>query len=429
MILGKRRDLSLALWVPLIWYAIAASRSVSSWLTLTGYKPGYEPGNLSYLEGSPIDRAVYIVLISVGILILIRRRVEWRRVLKDNKWLVVLFIYMLVSISWSQLPEVSFKRWIRAAGDPIMVLVVISEPNPFEAISKVLRRCFYVHLPLSIILIKYFHTIGEAWDEFGLEMWTGVTLHKNVLGEVCMVSGIFFLWSILRNSGKRRLVDFAFLLMALWLLRGPEYHTSKSALLAFSIGIGFLLFIQILRSRPKYVRRYLLGAGILSTIVFLGTIFAIEGFSSKSFLALGVEASGRDITLTGRTELWENILNIASDHPVLGVGYGSFWVGDLGNDLWERLSWRPSSGHNGYLDVYVELGLVGVFLLLLIIISGFKQIVWTLKSNFEYVGFRLVFLLVILFHNISESSFLRGANNLWFIFLLVAINIPLKSEA
>ena len=221
MSLGQRKDFSLALWVPLIWYAIAASRGVSSWLTLTGYKPGYEPGDLSYLEGSPIDRAVYIVLISVGIVILIRRRIEWHRVLKDNKWLFVLFIYMLFSISWSQFPEVSFKRWIRAAGDLIMVLVVISEPDPVEAISKVLRRCFYVLLPLSIILIKYFRTIGVGWDDIGVEMWIGVTLHKNVLGEVCMISGIFFVWSILRNSGKRRFVDFGFLLMTLWLLERP----------------------------------------------------------------------------------------------------------------------------------------------------------------------------------------------------------------
>ena len=163
--------------------------------------------------------------------------------------------------------------------------------------------------------------------------------------------------------------------------------------------------------------------------MFLGTIFAVNGFSGKSFFALGVEASGRDTTLTGRTELWEDILTIASDHPILGVGYGSFWIGDLGNNLWERHIWKPGQGHNGYLDVYVELGIIGVFFLLLIIISSFRQIVWTLKSNFEYGRFRLVFLLVILLHNIAESSFLRGASNLWFIFLLVAINIPLKSES
>ena len=196
----ERRDYSLALWVPIVWYAIAASRAVSRWLTLSGH----ESGDLTYLEGSPIDRIFYTILICLGIVILVRRRIEWNRVLKDNSWLFILLFYMLVSISWSQFPEVSFKRWIKALGDMIMVLVVISEPKPMKAISKVLRRCFYVHLPLSILLIKYFRAIGVDWDERGLEMWTGITTHKNALGEVCMTAGIFFVWSMLRNSGKRR---------------------------------------------------------------------------------------------------------------------------------------------------------------------------------------------------------------------------------
>ena len=420
MNLGQSRDFSLALWVPFIWYAIIASRGVSRWLTLSGY----EPGDLSYLEGSPIDRAVYIVLIFLGIVILMRRRIEWHRVLKDNKWLVVLFIYMLLSISWSQFPEVSFKRWIRAAGDLIMVLVVISEPNPIEAISRVLRRCFYIHLSLSIILIKYFRTIGVGWDDSGAEMWTGVTIHKNLLGEVCMISGIFFVWSILRNRGMRRFIDFGFLLMALWLLRGSGSHMSITAIVAFSFGIGSLFALQIGRSRVKYLKKYLVTASIVLAVGLLGAGLAVEAFSGKSFFATGVQASGRDTTLTGRTELWQDILNIASNHPMLGAGYGSFWIGNLGNNLWERHVWKPSSGHNGYLDVYVELGIVGVFFLLLVIISSFRQIVRTFESNFEYGRFQLVFFLMILLHNIAESSFLRGASNLWFIFLFVAMTAP-----
>lgn len=420
MSLGQRRDFSLALWVPFIWYAIATSQGVSRWLTLSGY----EAGDLSYLEGNPIDRAVYSVLIGLGIVILLIRRIEWPRVLKDNKWLIVLFIYMLVSISWSQFPEVSFKRWTRATGDLIMVLVVLSEPDPLEAISKVLRRCFYINLPLSIILIKYFRTIGTGWDENGAEMWIGVTTQKNVLGEVCMISGIFFVWSILRDSGKRRFVDFGFLLMAIWLLRGSGSYTSITAILTFSVGIGLLLFLQSGKSRVKYLKKYLVVASIVLAVGLLGTGFAVETFSGKSFFETGVKASGRDTTLTGRTELWEDILNIASNHPMLGVGYGSFWIGNLGNDLWEKHIWRPSQGHNGYLDVYAELGIVGVCFLFLAIISSTRQIIRTFGSHFEYGRLRLALLLVILVHNITESSFLRGANNLWFIFLLVAVTVP-----
>ena len=417
--LRQRRDV-LALWVPFVWYAIATSRAVSLWLTLFGY----EPGALNYLEGSPIDRAVYSVLMLLGILILLRRRIEWPRLLMDNKWVIVLFVYMLVSISWSQFPQVGFKRWTRATGDLIMVLVVLSESEPVEAISKVLRRCFYINLSLSLIFVKYFRTIGTGWDQNGAEMWIGVTTHKNVLGEVCMISGIFFVWSILRDSGMRRGVDIAFLLVSLWLLGGSESYTSITAILTFCVGVGLVCFLQTAKSRVEFLKQYLVVASIVVVVGLLVAGFTAQTFSSRSIFSAGLRASGRDSTLTGRTELWQDMLDIGSKRPIGGVGYGNFWIGNLSDDLWDRHIWRPTQGHNGYLDVYLELGIAGVCILFLVVISSFRQIIRTFEYDFEYGRFRFVFLVVLLLHNMTESSFLRGANNLWFIFLLVAIMAP-----
>jgi O-antigen ligase len=239
-------------------------------------------------------------------------------------------------------------------------------------------------------------------------MWIGATTHKNVLGEVCMISGIFFVWSILRHSGKRRFVDFGFLLIALWLLGGSESYTSITAILTFLVGVGLVCFLGIGKSRVEYLKRYLVAASIVLVIGLLGIGFAVETFSGKSVFATGLKASGRDTTLTGRTELWEDMLNVASKHPIGGVGYGSFWIGNLGNDLWERHIWRPTQGHNGYLDVYVELGIAGVCFLMLVVISSFRQITRTFESHFEYGRFRFTILVVLLLHNITESSFERS---------------------
>ena len=297
-------------------------------------------------------------------------------------------------------------------------------PEPVEAISKVLRRVFYINLPLSLILVKYFRAIGRGWDQDGAEMWLGVTTHKNVLGEVCMISGIFFVWSIFRNSGMRRFVDIGFLLIALWLLGGSESYTSITAILTFLVGVGLVCFLQMAKSRAEYLKQYLAAVSIVLVVGLLGTGFAVQTFSGQSIFATGLKASGRDSTLTGRTELWQDMLEIASKRPIGGVGYGNFWIGNLGNDLWEKHIWRPTQGHNGYLDVYVELGIAGVSVLFLVIISSFRQITRTFEYDFEYGRFRFVFLVVLLLHNITESSFLRGANDLWFIFLLVAVTAP-----
>ena len=115
---------------------------------------------------------------------------------------------------------------------------------------------------------------------------------------------------------------------------------------------------------------------------------------------------------------------IAADSPILGVGYGSFWIGNTHN-LWDGHFWKPAQGHNGYIDVYLELGIVGLFLLGGVLVSSYKRIMRLFIDHFEMAVLRFVWLLVILIHNFTESTFLRGTVDMWFIFLLAVINIPM----
>jgi O-antigen ligase len=144
-----------------------------------------------------------------------------------------------------------------------------------------------------------------------------------------------------------------------------------------------------------------------------------------------LEATGRDMTLTDRTLIWTDVLNDAAKSPVLGVGMGAFWVGPMGYDMypmpnWSRKTpeWRPEEGHDGYIDVYAELGVVGVALLLMVIVNGFTGAFADLQSDFKFGSLRLVLLLSIIMNNVAETSFLKGTHDLWFLFLLVSVNVP-----
>jgi exopolysaccharide production protein ExoQ len=144
-----------------------------------------------------------------------------------------------------------------------------------------------------------------------------------------------------------------------------------------------------------------------------------------------LEATGRDLTLTDRTLLWADVLHNASKSPVVGVGFGAFWVGHIGYaryplDNWSRKTpgWRPNEGHNGYIDVYVELGVIGVALLLIVIGVAFAGVLDDLQNDFELGSLRLVLLLSIVINNVTESTLLKGTYGLWFLFLLVAVKVP-----
>jgi len=359
--------------------------------------------------------------------ILATRKIDWARFCDDNKWLLMLFLYMGVSILWSDYAVVSLKRWIKTTGDLVMVLIILTDRDYLAALSCVLRRCFYIHIPLSIILIKYYRTIGVAWDDLGVEMWVGVTPHKNTLGELTMTAGVYFIWDIMRSLRKKQYlrigIDSFFLLMVFWILRGSETSRSNAAIAVFFIGVLVLFAVHRLRSKPGEIIRFAKVGILVLAFVYL----AMGVIAQKSLFATAVEASGRDMTLTGRTILWEDLIEIGSRNPIMGTGYGGFWIGNLTHNLWQKHFWRPRQGHNGYIDIFVDLGLLGVFGLAAVLYASLKTIFRTFAHDFDYAQLRLAFFSMIVIHNIVESNLTIGTHQLWFIFLLAAISAPALS--
>ena len=88
----------------------------------------------------------------------------------------------------------------------------------------------------------------------------------------------------------------------------------------------------------------------------------------------------RDETLTGRTEIWEKVLEIGTN-PLIGTGYHSFWLGDRAAKFWEEYYWHPNQAHNGYLEIYINLGYLGVFFLLCLVFNAYKNISKDLTSE------------------------------------------------
>jgi O-antigen ligase len=144
-----------------------------------------------------------------------------------------------------------------------------------------------------------------------------------------------------------------------------------------------------------------------------------------------LDATGRNMTLTDRNLIWADVINDAAKSPVLGVGFGAFWVGPIGYEMypmpnWSRKTpeWRPEEAHNGFVDVYVQLGAVGEMLLLIVIGVAFSGALTHLESDFQFGSLRLTLLLSVIISNMTETSFLDGTHGLWFLFLLAAINLP-----
>jgi exopolysaccharide production protein ExoQ len=418
---------SNAIWIPFCWLFIVSTRSVSNWLT----RPDgtvLDPD----LNGSPLDRAILTGLIAVGLLVLAARWEQVKRILAKNRWLLLVMVYIGLSVIWSNFPAISFRRYCRSIGTLVMVLVVLTERNPLASLTALLQRCYFIHIPLSILAIKYFRNIGVAYGWDGTEeMWVGLAMHKNNLGQVAMASGLLASWLVLKNWSTRKMSSGLVLLgMTLWVLRGSKNSHSSTAILGFVTGVCVLLALQGIKGRvPK--AKWLLGAMIVAVVACGPLVLLASEVFETSPMELVLESTGRDATLTGRTGLWSDILTNASHSPVLGVGFGAFWVGKIGYAMYPLVNWsavtpewRPGQGHNGYLDVFVELGAVGLILAIGPIVLAFSDAVRQLQTDFEFARIRLVLLFSLVLNNFTESSLLKGTHSLWFLLLLVIVNVP-----
>jgi O-antigen ligase len=410
----RSEGVSSALWIPLIWMFLAGSRYVSQWLNLGA---PVDPADL-YLEGSPVDRIVFLLLMVAGVIVLSRRRLAWGHLLTHNKWIWLYFLFGAVSVLWSDYPFVSFKRLIKASGTVMMALVILTEKRPYEAVGVLLRRLAFLLVPLSILLIKYYPAFGRAYNRWtGEVMFTGMATEKNGLGQICLITGIYFCWAFLLRGGKRLklggrlsiLMDVVFVGMIAWLL--PKANSATS-LVCLVLAAGILLASRM----PSVARepRRIMALGMAAVCLF--GVFEVALDLSDSAVAL----LGRDQTLTTRVPMWEDLREMAAN-PLVGFGYESFWLGDRLEVVWEKYG-RLHDAHNGYLETYLNLGLIGLGLIVGSMLSGLLKVRRHLSRDYPAAILRLCFIASVALYNYAEATF-YGVSNMYLLFFLGIIDI------
>src|SRR2546422_7303302 len=413
--LDRKPRVSPALWISIAWMSICASRMVSQWLEGVGRLAS--PDMLT--EGSPLDALIFAGLLAAGLVVLLTRGERAGTFLQANGPLLVFFSYCAVSVLWSDYPFVAFKRWTKAVGDLVMVLVVLTDPEPTAALKRFIARSGFLLVPLSILLIGYYPGVGWTYSPWTGEAYNiGVATTKNGLGIVCLGFGLGSLWRFFEtlHSGERPrmtgplIAHGAVLAMVLWLFGKANAATSLGCLLTGGVLIaltsrrGFAL-------RPTSVDLPVVGIGSLCLV---GLLLAPD--------AGLVQAMGRDPTLTGRTELWGDLLRMNAD-PWLGTGFESFWLGERVKSLWSKYVGYPNQAHNGYLEGFLNLGWVGVALLSFVMAWGYRNVVGSLHRSPELGRLSLAYFVVAVLYNQTDAAF-KMMHPVWIAFLLAITVVP-----
>lgn len=395
---------SKALWIPTIWLFLAGSRPVSLWFQLRMVGTSAD----AQLEGSPLDRAIYTALIVCALIVLISRRRKIGSPLRANGPILVFLVYCAISIFWSDFPDVAFKRWIRGVGDIAMVSVVLTDPCADLAIQSLLMWTGILILPSSIVA-------EIVRGHLGLSYHTGVATNKNSFGMISMVVGLAAVWHFLtilrrgesKNRTRQLFTHGSLAAMAIWCLWTANSATSTAC---FLMGVLILAATGWWSLKPAFLNVTI--ASMLFLVVYATVLNPQLGV---------VSTMGKDPTLTGRTDVWKAVIPM-NPNPWFGAGFESFWLGSRLEQLWTVFPWKPNEAHNGYIELYLNLGWMGLILLAFAIVTGYRKVIRFSKDT-ETGGLKLAYVVVALAYSVSEAG-MRIFSPVWIMFLTAIMVIP-----
>ena len=250
-----------------------------------------------------------------------------------------------------------------------------------------------------MLLIKYYPDLSRNYETWtGAVTFAGAATSKNMLGAACLVSGIFFFWDTVKRWSDRKerrtkailVVNVVFIAMTLWLLNLAHSATSGVCLL-----LGCLVIAAAL---SKMCRRHPAVREILIPGSFCLYLILALGFGLSGELAAAV---GRDPTLTDRTKIWAILFSMHTN-PLLGTGYESFWLGPRLRRIWQMADQGGiNEAHNGYLKVYLNLGVIGLLFLGGFLISSYRNICRRLTSSSSLASVSLALWTIILFDSVT----------------------------
>lgn len=328
--------------------------------------------------------------------------------------LIGLLVLAAISTLWSIDSGATFRRsvWL---GLSMAFGLYLAWRNDWKSLLNILAGAFIVLIAGSFALGLFAPSIGRMTAEHP-GAWSGLWTHKNTLGGI-MALGVAICAGAAIVTPERRKLWIACLLAAFALVL---LSTSKTALVASMLGVGMIAFGTFMRRGPVHMVTAIATASV-GVVTVTGIVLLAPD--------LLVAALGRDLTLTGRTDIWEAAMRFVVAKPWLGYGYYAFWLPDNGPAYWvrEAVAWQVASAHSSWLELALGLGRLGVVLFALQLAATLSRGVGVMLQR-EAGLWAPAFLATFALYTLSESHALQANNIFWIIYVAVAARLALDAR-
>jgi exopolysaccharide production protein ExoQ len=368
-------------------------------------------------NGSPMMWVFWSLLYSIIVMRLIPKYREVAALVRANKFLFGLVALTILSAVWSIEPGFSLRHGIALVATSLVGLDFAIRYSIREQL-RLLYIALCVFVVLSIGAQVIFPGLIPSLD-YGDEAWHGVLSFKNAWARVIVLAVVAMLCHSRRSRSDSLLVGGLLLLAAALVILA----NSKGSLIVMA---AMLVFSRI--SGALHWNRKLLTIGFVLVVV-VAIPLAYLVFQNLDNLT---SMLGRDATLTGRSTLWEMTFSSIAKSPVFGYGYLAFWTASSQEAMRIRseLNWDAPHAHNGYIDVALGIGLLGLFSYLAAYATALGRAVKRFRADCEPEAmWPLAYLVFTLMSQLTESSIVAGNSIFWILYVAVACSVTAPQHA
>jgi O-antigen ligase len=287
---------------------------------------------------------------------------------------ILLAVFLLVSVAWSIDPSTTLRRGLLYVFFVLGVIGVATNLKSDEFIDLVSTICFLSAIA-SLVLLAVFPSYAIMGDSGSLgEPMRGIFAHKNVLGQVMAVGALASIHRV-RASRKGRLRSVAKLVVFLVMAFASKSSTSLLTIVYLYCLSGIIMLV-----RGGGAARIL---GVSLTVLLIPISVTVALFSD-----FFLEMIGKDPTLTGRTVLWEIVINEIYERLMLGWGFFAFWgpANPIASAISASLGWGVAHAHNGLLEMLLELGIIGAAFIIVIFVRNVALACRCLRTSASELG-------------------------------------------
>jgi len=353
----------------------------------------------------------------IGLLIMFSHRGKQLRTLSWGKlgFLISFYLFVGTSIVWSHSTIIGFLRYSGFALVSLWCIYLVMRYS-LEEILRILMVTLFSVAVVSIFFAIFVPSIGVMTTFLEYGDWSGVYRQKNTFGRQMMLLvmvSMFLLINFKRDGMTTCAVVIGLVLVYL--------SGSRTAYGLTILGLFFLMVVQFIQ-RPL----------VFSTILIFGTGGAIATvyqvlIKDTPLVNVNVEnlaLLGANLPLTGRIGVWQYAAEWIEKSPWFGYGYDGFWkVRQKIDGTGEASEWIPNDAHNGYVDIVLQLGFIGLSAFIILFLSYYAIALnrSMKKSGSRTDRFALFILTFFFWANLTESYFLKATNIMQILFSLTVI--------